>query len=180
MRNARAAAAITGAVLCLGMSIWGVWLVFGARLTAVTGSGPADGVLTVSECHGNHDIGASLLGLDCEGVFAATGSHGPASQDDVVLVGADEDYPAGTRVEVRLTGGAAFEPSPVEFVTYATWAALLLTPGAVACLRLSALAWRGTPPAPGGYALLVFVGGIGVLLLGLVVQLLTSIAVALF
>ncbi|MEU2153719.1 hypothetical protein ABZ532_01605 [Streptomyces sp. NPDC019396] len=163
------------------MSIWGVWLVFGARLTAVTGSGPADGVLTVSECHGNHDIGASLLGVDCEGAFAATGSRGPASRDNVVLVGADEDYPAGSRVEVRLTDGAAFEPSPVEFVTYATWAALLLTPGAVACLWMSVVAWRGTAPGtPGGYALLVFVGGIGVLLLGLVVQLLTSIVVALF
>ncbi|MFE3324176.1 hypothetical protein [Streptomyces sp. NPDC059176] len=177
MRGARAAAT-AGALVCVGACVWAVWLLFGTRLTAVTGAGPPDGTVTVTECFDSYDHEGSLLGVDCEGAYTAAGS--PAHPEDVVLRGAESSYPAGTRVEVRLAGGMAFEPSAVEFVKYATYATILVFPGVVGGLWLSALARRGSAPAPDRYVLLLFAGAVGVLVVGLGLQFVVSAVVSFY
>lgn len=177
MRGARTAAA-AGALVCVGACVWAVWLLFGARLTAVTGAGPPDGTVTVAECFDSYDHEGSLLGVDCEGTFAPR--EAPTLHEDVVLRGADSSYPAGTRIEVRLAGGMAFEPSAVEFVKYATYATLLVVPGVAGGLWLSTLARRGTAPAPDRFVLLLFAGAVGVLVVGLGLQFVVSAVVSFY
>ncbi|MEU2628644.1 hypothetical protein [Kitasatospora sp. NPDC007106] len=116
------------AVLWLGGCLAVVWLLFGARLAALTGVAGATGTFVVAGCF------EELEGNDthCRGTytpFAASSSTGAAAVPSVLLRSAAGDHRPGTRRDVRLVGRDVFEPSPstaAHYVTYAGWTAATL------------------------------------------------------
>ncbi|MFF3014952.1 hypothetical protein [Streptomyces sp. NPDC057939] len=116
------------AVLWLAGSLAVLWLLFGARLGALTGITGPTGTFAVADCHG----GLEQTATQCRGTYTPysvpSTRGGPAARAARLHSPADEHRP-GTRRHVRLVGGRAFEPSPfaaAENVTFAVWAAATL------------------------------------------------------
>lgn len=168
--------ALVCAVACVVGSGWLGWTTFGERMAAMAAIGPADGVLTVSRCFDLSDAEGYSLGTGCEGTFRPSGGVG--RRDGLKLRGADEKYRAGTRVEVRLADGIAFERSAVSFVQDGATLTLMGVVIGVPVAWLVASARRGRPVSGDGYVFALIAGTFCTLVLGLVVGLLTGLVAA--
>ncbi|MGW6868275.1 hypothetical protein [Streptomyces sp. NPDC054901] len=105
-----------------------VWLLFGARLGALTGVAGPTGTFVVTGCYG----GLEQTDTRCGGTYTPSSvpsSSGGSAERSTQLHSPADEYLPGTRRNVRLVGGAAFEPSPLsaaEHVTFAIWTAVTL------------------------------------------------------
>ncbi|MEU6236563.1 hypothetical protein [Kitasatospora sp. NPDC047058] len=123
--------AVLAAALVLAASGWLAWWLLGDGLRATAGIGPADGVVRVAGCHTGDDGDGRTTAFACEGTFAAaTGAERP-----IVLADAQDAYPRGTAVPVRLAWGKAYETSAREA------AAVILLGCAVACPGVLTAVW---------------------------------------
>lgn len=105
-----------------------VWLLFGARLGALTGVAGPTGTFLVTDCFD----GLDTTDIHCRGTYtpsSASSSAGATAARPIHLRSASGDLRSGTRRDVRLVGDAVFEPSPLaaaEHVTLAGWTVVTL------------------------------------------------------
>ncbi|MER5379583.1 hypothetical protein ABT040_04780 [Streptomyces sp. NPDC002688] len=120
------------AVLWLVGCLAVVWLLFGARLAALTGIAGPSGTFVVAGCF----EGPEDTDTHCRGTYtpsSASSSADATAARPMLLRSASGDLRPGTRRDVRRVGDAVFEPSPLgaaEYVTFAGWTAVtLVLPG---------------------------------------------------
>ncbi|MFF3617064.1 hypothetical protein [Streptomyces sp. NPDC002580] len=121
---------VTGgfALLWLMGSLAVVWLLFGARLAALTGVAGPTGTFVVTDCF----EGLEETETHCRGKYTpsfASSSAEATVARPMLLRSASGDFKPGTRRDVRVVGDVVFEPSPssaAEYVTFAGWTAVTL------------------------------------------------------
>ncbi|MFJ8012755.1 hypothetical protein [Streptomyces sp. NPDC096339] len=171
-------AAAVGAVLCLAVAGWLVWLLPGPQLTAILGFGPVDGVVTVYECHEATDAEGYSTGTDCTGWYVPRQAGEPARE--IVLASAAAEHRHGARVEVRTARGRAYELSGTAVFDTGTTTGLLLVPFLAVAAWLVSCA-RGAAPGDGdGYFFAALGGMVAVIVLAMVSGILVAIGVAVF
>lgn len=177
-RLARAAAALA-AVACLVGTGSGIWFLAGERMGAALGIGLPGGDLVVSRCYEVYDSEGDDNGRDCRGEFTPAGASADAVRP-MVLRGAAADHRPGTRLAVRLSHGAAYEPSSEPVVKYGIAAGLILVVGATLTAWLLSCARHGRFQEAEGYVFAALAGLIGVPLLGIAVGLVAGVAEVVF
>ncbi|WP_328907307.1 hypothetical protein OG230_32385 [Streptomyces sp. NBC_00234] len=171
-------AAGAGGVLCLGLAVWLICLFPGPRLLAVLGVGPVDGDMRITNCYEATDAQGYADGIACEGRYTPRSADEPRRR--ITLSGAAEKHRPGTLVEVRTSGGLAFELSGHALSTWVTVTGLILAPFLPLSLGLFASARHARWSVDGDYLLWLIFLVIGALLLGFVVGIPVEIALALF
>ncbi|MFD9464184.1 hypothetical protein [Streptomyces sp. NPDC060027] len=116
------------AVLWLAGCVAVVWLLFGARLAALTGIAGPTGTFVIAGCF----EGLEDTGTHCRGEYTPSSASADATAARPMLLrSASGDLRPGTRTrrDVRLVGDTVFVPSPLaaaEYVTFAGWTAATL------------------------------------------------------
>ncbi|MFF8804448.1 hypothetical protein [Streptomyces omiyaensis] len=153
------------AVLWLAAALTVTWLLFGARLGALSGFMPPTGSFAVTGCFEGMEEGD----FSCRGRYTPFGA-GAVTREDVLLRSADDEHRLGTRTSVRLVGDQVFEPSPIgtfEYVSMAGWTVSTLgMPG----LWMLASARRGRTADGDGYVFAWLAALLGAIALGLAVM----------
>jgi hypothetical protein len=176
-RWARSLAA-AGAALLLAVTGW-LFVAFpGPHLAAMLGVGPVDGVVVVAECHEAVDFEGYSDGTDCTGSYLPRGSG--TAGGGIRLEKAAEEYPPGTRVEVRTAGDSAHELSGYGLGAYGAIAGVMLVTLLLPAFWLLSCARRGRR-ADGGLWIFGWLAGLFLLplaslLIGLLISLLQGLS----
>ncbi|MFJ1708165.1 hypothetical protein [Kitasatospora sp. NPDC088346] len=178
-RGLARAAAVLAAVACLVGTGAGGWLLTGERMGAALGIGPPGGDLVVARCYQVYDTEGYDDGRDCRGDFTPAGGSADAVRP-MVLRGAAADHRPGTRLAVRLSHGAAYEPSAEPAVKYGIAAGLVLVVGGTLAAWLFACARHGRLQDGEGYVFAALAGLVGVPLLGIAVGVVAGLLEAVF
>ena len=169
---------LTGAVVSLTVAGWLIWLFPGPHLAAVLGIGPVDGVMRISHCYRATDWQGNQDGIACTGMYTLRAAGGP--RREITLVKAAKMHRPGSTVEVRMARGRAHELSGDALSAGVTTTGLILGPFLALSLSFRASARDGTWSHDGDYVLVFIAAEIAALVLGFLVGILTSIAIALF
>ncbi|WP_327682736.1 hypothetical protein [Kitasatospora sp. NBC_00458] len=175
-RGVRVAASL-GGLVCLGATLFVVWLLPGQRMAATLGIGAVDGRVVVDECFRTSDFEGGGDGVECDGRFVPAGGSEVGRR--VRLREAGGLHPAGSRVEVRLAGGDAFEESIGASVEFAGLAGILLALGGAGVGWCFDTARRGEAGSDGWMIVFCF-GPIAAAVLGVPLVLVLALLVKLF
>ncbi|MFE2018399.1 hypothetical protein ACFW9O_10210 [Streptomyces sp. NPDC059499] len=169
---------LTGAVVSLAVAGWLIWLLPGPHLAAVLGIGPVDGTMSISHCYEATDWQGYQDGIACTGMYTprAAGEH----RREITLVKAAEKHRPGSTMEVHTARGRAHELSGDALSAGVTSTGLILGPFLALSLSFRASARKGTWSHDGDYVLVFIAAEVAALVLGFVVGIPVSIAIALF
>ncbi|MFI0242676.1 hypothetical protein [Streptomyces sp. NPDC016845] len=167
-----------GMVVSLAVAGWLIWVLPGPHLAAVLGIGPVDGTLTISSCYAATDAEGYDDGTDCTGMYRPR-ADGEARRR-ITLDKAATSHRPGSTVEVRLARGRAHELSGDALGTWVTVGGLLLGPFLALALSFRASAREDTWSHDGHYVLVFIAAELASLVLGFVVGVPVSVAMALF
>ncbi|WP_328940388.1 hypothetical protein OG259_00860 [Streptomyces sp. NBC_00250] len=134
--------------------------------------------MTISSCYEATDLEGNSDGTDCSGTYTPRAAGEPRRQ--VTLDKAATLHKPGSTLEVRMARGRAHELSGYALGTWLTVTGLILAPFLALSLSFRASARDGTFSHNGDYVLLFIAAEFAALVLGVLVGVVVSIAIALF
>ncbi|MFI8423611.1 hypothetical protein [Streptomyces sp. NPDC085479] len=153
------------AVLWLAAALTVTWLLFGARLGALSGVMGPTGSFVVTGCFEGLEEGDT----HCRGRYTPSGADA-ATRVGVLLRSAGDEHRPGTRRPVRLVGDDVYEPSPVGTFGYVSMAGWTVSTLGMPGLWMLASARRGRTADGDGYVFAWLAALMGAIALGLAVM----------